>query len=182
MSYIVDHKHKFENLLFQINNQDQLRKQANGGNSILFSYPPNEEYLYINKAFEIYAEKAEFIDVSQLLVTFIDDFGWADFEAYYSDFQDTSYKVFKSDSSDIDLFDLIINEIERACTNDKLPFLVRTGCLNGTGIENLNIMEHKTVMNLSHPLTIFYPSRIEDDNIYFLNFKPASKYRCILVK
>ena len=182
MSYIADHQQKFENLRFQISNQDQLRKQANGGNSILFSYPPTEEYLYLNKAVEIYKEHAEFIDVSKLLVTFIDDSSWADFEAYYSDFHDTPHKIFKSDGADVDLFDMIISEIEWACTNDKLPFLVRTGCLNGTGIENVNIMEHKTVMNLSHPLTIFYPSRIEDDNLYFLNFKPASKYRCILVK
>lgn len=182
MSYIVDHKQKFENLHFQINNQDQLRKQANGGNSILFSYPPNEEYLYISKAFEIYAEKAEFIDVSQLLVKFIDESGWDDFKAYYNDYKDTPHKVFRSDSvSDIDLFDMIIGEIQSACQQDKLPFLIRTGCLYGTGIENVNIMEHKAVMSLSHPLIIFYPSSIEDGNLYFLNFKHASQYRGILV-
>ena len=50
MSYITDHKQQFEDLKFQIENQDQLRRQANGGNSILFSYPPNEEHLYIEKA------------------------------------------------------------------------------------------------------------------------------------
>ena len=182
MSYTVEHKQKFENLQLQITNQDQLKKQANGGNSILFSYPPNEEYLYLNKAGEIYKEQAEFIDVSKLLVTFIDEIkyddetGWLGLKIYYSDFEDTPHKVFKS------LFDLIISEVELACINDKLPFLVRTGCLYGTGIENVNIMEHKTVMNLSHPLIIFYPSRIEDDNLHFLNFKLASQYRGILVK
>jgi hypothetical protein len=94
----------------------------------------------------------------------------------------TPHIVFHSDDSEVDLFDLIIGEIERACQNGKIPFLIRTGCLYGTGIENVNIMEHKTVMALSHPLVIFYPSRIEGDSIYFLNFKPASKYRCTLVK
>lgn len=182
MSYTVEHKQKFENLQLQITNQDQLKKQANGGNSILFSYPPNEEYLYLNKADEIYKEQAEFIDVSKLLVTFIDEFGWDDFKDYYSDFQDTPHKIFKSDGADVDLFDMIIGEIESVCQKNKLPFLVRTGCLYGTGIENVNIMEHKTVMNLSHPLIIFYPSRIEDDNLHFLNFKLASQYRGILVK
>ena len=77
---------------------------------------------------------------------------------------------------------MIINEIEKACQSDKIPFLIRTGCLFGTGIENVNIMENKKVMNLPHPLVIFYPSKIENDNIYFLNFKLASKYRCMLVK
>jgi hypothetical protein len=182
MSYTVEHQQKFENLQLQITNQDQLKKQANGGNSILFSYPPNEEHLYLNKAGEIYKEQAEFIDVSKLLVRFIDEIGWDKFKIRYRAFKKTSHILFKSDDDEIDLFDMIIGEIESACQQNKLPFLVRTGCLYGSGIENVNIMEHKTVMNLLHPLIIFYPSRIEDDNLHFLNFKLASQYRGILVK
>ena len=182
MPYITEHKQKFEDLRFHIENQDQLRRQANGGNSILFSYQPIEEHLYIDKAKELYAEKAAFIDISKLLVKFIDEDGWESFKDYYNDFKNTPHLVFHSDDPSTDLFDLIINEIEEACKNDKIPFLIRTGCLYGTGIDNVNIMEHRSVMNLPHPLVIFYPSHIEDDNLYFLNFKPASKYRCTLVK
>jgi hypothetical protein len=182
MSYISDHKQKFDDLRFHIENQDQLRKQANGGNSILFSYQPNEEYLYVEKANELYQGKASFIDISKLLVEFIDKDGWDSFKEYYHDFQDTPHKIFRSGDTSIDLFEMIISEIESACKNEKYPFLIRTGCLYGTGIENVNIMEHKAVINLTHPLVIFYPSRTEDDNLYFLNFKHASKYRCILVK
>ncbi|MDD2389461.1 MAG: hypothetical protein PHP23_06995 [Desulfobacterales bacterium] len=182
MSYITDHKQKFEDLQFHIENQDQLRKQANGGNSILFSYPPNEEHLYIEKAKTLYQEKAAFIDISKLFVKFIDKDGWDLFKDYYHDFQNTPHLIFRSDDPAVDLFDLILKEIESACKNNKIPFLVRTGCLYGTGIENVNIMDHRSVMKLSHPLVIFYPSRLEDDNLYFLNFKPASKYRCTLVK
>jgi len=183
MSYINDNKQKFDDLNFNIENQDQLKKQANGGNSILFSYPPDEEHLYIERAKEHYQDKACFIDISQLLVQFIDQEGWESFKDYYNDFHNTPYLVFKSDEDpSIDLFDLIIQEIKQACENNKIPFLIRTGCLYGTGIENVNIMEHKTVMSLPLPLVLFYPSKIEDDNLYFLNFKLASKYRCILVK
>ena len=182
MSYITDNQQKFTDLKFHIANQDQLRRQANGGNSILFSYPPDEEQQYIEKAKELYADNAFFIDVSKLLVQFIDEDGWDSFSEYYNDFRNTPHLIFRSDDPTPDLFDLIISEIEDACRNDKIPFLIRTGCLFGTGIENVNIMEHKAVMNLPHPLVIFYPSKIEDDNIYFLNFKPASKYRCTLVK
>ena len=182
MPYISDHKRKFDDLHFHIENQDQLRKQANGGNSILFSYNPNEELLYIEKARELYQENATFIDVSKLLVKFIDEDGWDSFKEYYHDFQNTPHLIFRSDDPSVDLFDLIIKNIESACENKKIPFLIRTGCLFGTGIENVNIMEHQTVMTLQHPLVIFYPSRIEDDNLYFLNFKLASKYRCTLVK
>lgn len=182
MPYITDHKQKFDDLNSHIKNQDQLRKQANGGNSILFSYQPNEEVLYVEKARELYYDKAAFIDISQLFVKSIEGDGWESFKDYYQDFQNTPHVIFKSDDPSVDLFDLIISEIKAACNEDKIPFLIRTGCLYGTGIENLNIMEHPAVMTLPHPLVIFYPSRIEDDNIYFLNFKPASKYRCILVK
>ena len=182
MSYITDHQQKFTDLKFHIDNQDQLRRQANGGNNILFSYPPVEEQLYIEKAKELYADKAEFIDISKLLVQFIDEEGLESFKEYYSDFKNTPHLVFRSDDPAIDLFDMIIGEIEKASQNKKIPILTRTGCLFSTGIENVNIMENKAVMNLPHPLVIFYPSKIENDNIYFLNFKPASKYRCILVK
>ncbi|MFA6931312.1 MAG: hypothetical protein WCT05_13385 [Lentisphaeria bacterium] len=182
MSYITDHQRKFADLKHQIANQDQLRRQANGGNSILFSYPPEEEQQYIEKAKELYPDKAEFIDISKLLVQFIDADGWESFSKYYKDFIITPHKVFRSDDPAPDLFDLIISDIERACRNDKIPFLIRTGCLFGTGIDNVNIMEHKAVINLPHPLVIFYPSKIEEDNLSFLNFKPASKYRCTLVK
>ena len=183
MSYTTDHKQKFDDLKYAIENQDKLKKQANGGNSILFSYQPNEEYLYIETAKNLYKGNADFIDISRLLVKFIDEDGWDSFKEYYYEFQSNPHKIFLSkDDPDIDLFDLIINKIKLAGENDKTPFLVRTGCLFGTGIENVNIMEHKSVMNLKHPLVIFYPSIIEDDNLYFLNFKLASKYRCTLVK
>ena len=182
MPYTTDHQQKFADLKFHIENQDQLRRQANGGNSILFSYTPIEEHLYIKKAKELYSDKAEFIDVSKLLVQLIDEEGWDSFHDYYNDFKNTPHLVFRSDDPSIDLFDLIIGEIEKACQNDRIPFLIRSGCLFGTGIDNVNIMENKVVMGLPHPLVIFYPSKIEDDNIYFLNFKPASKYRCLLVK
>ena len=182
MSYTADHLRKFSDLEFHLNNQDQLRRQANGGNSILFSYPPDEEKQYVLKAEELYADRAAFVNVSNLLVQFIDQDGWESFSQYYSDFKNTSHLIFHSDDPASDLFDLIISEIEIACQNDKIPFLVRTGCLFGTGIENVNIMEETVVMNLPYPLVIFYPSKIDDDNIYFLNFKLASKYRCTLVK
>jgi hypothetical protein len=184
MSYTTEHKQKFYALRHHIENQDQLRRQANGGNSILFSYPPNEEHLYIEEARARYSEAAEFIDVSRLFVKFIDEHGWEAFKSYYcDDFQYSTHLLFKSDDPETDLFDMIITHIETACKKDKIPFLIRTGVLYGTGIENVNIMEHRTVMNLPRPLVIFYPASLgPDDTLLFLNFKPASRYRCTLVK
>lgn len=182
MNYIVEYQQKFLDLMFHIENQDQLRSKSNGGNSILFSYPPDEDKQYIEKSKEFFASKAAFIDISNLFVKFIDNDGWDSFKEYYTDFENTPHLVFHSDDPSKDLFDMIIDEIQKACEADKIPFLIRTGCLFGTGIENVNIMENKVVMSLPHPLVIFYPSKVEDDNIYFLNFKHASKYRCMVVK
>ena len=181
MPYIADHKGKFADLDFNISNQDLLRRQANGGNSILFSYPPDEEYLYINRARELYDTNAEFIDISKLLVEFISKDGWESFADYYRDFKNTPHKVFSSDDPEIDLFDLIVAAINKASDEGKVPFLIRSGCLIGTGIENVNIMEHKDIMGIKHPLVLFYPSKLVEGNLLFLNFKPASKYRCTLV-
>lgn len=182
MSYITDHRQKFDDLRVYLDNQEQLRRQANGGNSIMFSYPPDEEMLYINKAKEIYAGDAVFIDVSKLLVQFIDEEGWELFSKYYNDFKNTPHLIFYSADPKPDLFDRVISEIEKTSGDGKIPFLIRTGALYGTGIENINIMGHKSIMSLTQPLVIFYPSKFEGGNIYFLNFKPASKYRCALVK
>ena len=182
MSFLTDNKQKFDDLEFHLNNRDALRRQANGGNSVLFSYSPDEENEYIAKVKELYADKAVFIDISKLFVEFIDADGWSNFEAYYKDYQNTPHVVFKSEDPEPDLFKLIISSIEQASDGGKIPMLIRTGVLFGTGIENVNIMEHSSVMTLSHSLVFFYPSKIENDNLLFLNFKSASKYRCTLIK
>lgn len=185
MAYSDEHKAKFDNLRvsLELQNRDQLRRKANGGNSILFTYNPDEEMLYIKKAKEMLpAENHKFIDIAQLLVKFIDMDGWDDFQQYYKDFSVTPHVVFKSTDEAIDLMDLIIREIEEADDAGLISVLVRTGALYGTGIENVNIMEHSSVMTLKQPLVIFYPAKLENDNLFFLNFKPASKYRCTVIE
>jgi hypothetical protein len=184
MPYLEDHKAKFDNLRVSLDaqNRDQLKRKANGGNTILFTCPPDEEQMYIDKFKSEYNDGTfVFIDMAQLLVQFIDIDGWSDFSDYYKDFEDTPHVVFKSDDESLDLMDLVIGKIIEADEKGMAAVLVRTGALFGTGIDNVNIMEHKSVMNLRHPLIIMYPSKIETDNLYFLNFKLASKYRCTVI-
>lgn len=182
MSFVAEHKRKFDNLTaaLDVQNRSLLRAQANGGNTILFSYPSEEESLYIEQARQQFPQAA-FIDLSQLLVQYIDKIGWDDFRAFYQAYETSSYQVFKSNDERVDFFDSIILTIQQAFEAQKTPFLIRTGVLLGTGIENVNIMEHNVVMECNLPLVIFYPSRLENDNLFFLNFKPASKYRCTLI-
>lgn len=185
MAYLEDHKVKFESLKINLDlqNRDQLRLKANGGNTIIFTYPPNEESLYFQKLYDIKQENNfQLINVAALLVEFINQDGWEDFESYYKDFQITPHILFKSDDESPDLMDGIIRAIHEADKNDKVPVLIRTGALYGTGIENINIMDQESIMQLTHPLVIFYPAKFENDILYFLNFKIASKYRGIVIE
>ncbi len=183
MSFLTDNKEKFEDLDLFLKSKNTINRDANGGNSVLFSYPPDEEQLYIQEAIKKYSEKAVFIDIGKLLVKLIDLEGWEEFKKHYQQMSPSSHLLFYDRaSSDKNLLDLIIDSIKEAIAQQKIPFLIKTGALYGTGIENQVIMEHSLVLQMNKPLVIFYPATIEDNNLIFLNFKPASKYRCKLVK
>ncbi|MDI6687775.1 MAG: DUF1788 domain-containing protein, partial [Desulfobacterales bacterium] len=132
------------------------------------------------KAKKLYPD-AHFIDISRLFVSYIDSVGMDDFEEYYMEYENATDQVFKNDN-DVNLFKLIINEIKTASDNNKIPFIVKTGVLFGTGIVNQHIMDDSVVLSLKQPVVFFYPAKYDNDELLFLNFKPASKYRCKLVK
>lgn len=183
MSFTIEQDKKFKELKFSLRpeNFDQIRRAANGGSSILFTYPPEEEQLYIEKAKAELSDICEFINLSELFVQFIEKEGWDDFKEYYKDFKTTPHLIFKSPDGTDDFYSLILNAIDEAAKMDKIPVLIRTGVLYGTGIDNSIIMEEKSVMRLPFPLLIFYPAQIKAGNLFFLNFKPASKYRCTII-
>ncbi len=182
MPFLTEHKRKFDDLraALEQGNRSQLKREANGGNTILFSYKPEEEQLYINKALELFPEHY-LIDISEIIVKAIDAVGLNEFKEYYTDFINTPDQVFKNDDPS-SFFMIIIEEIQKAADSGKMPFIIRTGVLFGTGVDNVNIMENNAVMNSKHPVVIFYPSSYQQDNLLFLNFKQASKYRCKLIK
>lgn len=181
MPFQAEHKQKFDDLkiAIHIDYRTQLRKDANGGNTVLFIFPPDEEDKYIKKAKELYPD-AYFIDISRLFVQYIDSVSLDDFVEFYRSYETTPDQVFKNDN-DINLFKLIIDEIKIASKNNKLPFIVRTGIFHGTGIVNQHIMDDSSVLSLEQPVVFFYPAKLEENELLFLNFKPASRYRCKLV-
>ena len=182
MPFLNEYKQKFDDLRAALHeeNRTQLRRSANGGNTILFVYPPTEEEEYIAKAKELYPT-GHFVDVGPIIVKSIDSVGLDNFKEFYQSHISTPDVVFTNDDPNC-LFSLIINEICSASKDGKTTFLIHTGALEGTGIENVNIMEHKSVMSQGIPLVIFYPATYKNDDLLFLNHKPASKYRCKLVK
>lgn len=182
MSFQIDHKKKIDSLTYQLNNTDELKRSSNGGNTILFLTPPKEEQQYIKLLHEHFDHEAEFIDIGNLLTSFIDSFNdWNEFEEVYRSLNPSS-RIFRSDDPETDLFDLIIIAIQKANEKAKIPVLIHTGALYGTGIENQNIMEHNIVMTLNKPLIILYPSILKENDLYFLGFRKANKYRCSLVE
>ena len=182
MSFLTENKQKFDDLRAALreDNRIQLRRSANGGNTVLFVYPPAEEEEYIAKAKELYPD-GHFIDVAELFVRSIESVGIGDFKQFYQDHLATPDVVFTNEDPNC-LFSLIINEICLASRDGKTTFLIHTGALEGTGIENVNIMEHKSVMSLGIPLVICYPATYKNEELLFLNHKSASRYRCELVK
>lgn len=92
----------------------------------------------------------------------------------------TPHKLFSSGNTS--LLELIVAKIKQSDQEGLIPVLIRTGALHGTGIENVNIMEHNAIMFLKQPVIIFYPSKFNEENLFFLNFKPANKYRCTVIK
>lgn len=184
MSYTIDQDKKFKELdhLLKPESFGLIKKAANGGTSILFTYPPEEETLYLNKATEEFSEKCEFINIADLFVKFIEQDGWTDFKEYYESFRTTPHLIFKSADGSNDFYSIIIDAIKRAAKSNKVPVLIRTGALYKTGIENNNIIENRSVMQLKLPLVIFYPSTIKNGDLMFLNFKHASKYRCTIIE
>ena len=168
---------KFRELKFILENRDKqsIKMDAHGGHSVLLIYPPSDEKIYMEKVKSDYS-KEEIIDISELFVEYIDQFGLDEFTSAYNDYQSEPQKLFKG------FLELIIMKIEKAGKKSKTPILVRTGMLLGTGIENMSIMDSKIVHDLPIPLIILYPAtEAGDKRLKFLNHKPASDYRSIVI-
>lgn len=182
MSYEMEYIKKFNELESSLHDITRLSLTANGGKTIIFSYLPKYEKKYIKEAKNKYSEKAIFIDLSKIFVKYIDSIGLDNFKILYKNYISTTHIIFKDESDDNkDFFDMIIEEIKNADNLGKIPILIRTGILHGTGIENQNILEHNIVMKLKQSLVLFYPSKIENNDLLFLNFKTASRYRALLI-
>ena len=68
MSFLTEHKQKFDDLRAALHedNRTQLKRSANGGNTVLFVYPPAEEEEYIEKAKQLYPDGRFIVSVHPL--------------------------------------------------------------------------------------------------------------------
>lgn len=159
----------------------QITGKANGGRSILFVYPPVDETNYISAAKTMFQENEyRFIDIRDLFTRFLSEKGLDDFKINYKDFGNEMF--FSDNFYDETFFATIIKAIKSSYEENKTPILIHIGTIYGMGFSNINIMEHKMVMESKLPLIVFYPAEVDKDNIKFLGRQIASKYRCIVIK
>jgi len=173
---------KFNDLQIAIRQEKGKWPSSQGVNAYIVVYPPSQEKKYLNRVKKDYSEEY-IIDISKLFVDLVDSFGLEIFKEMYKNFRSTPDQVFADgESTEDDLYSYILKEIKTAKQKNKIPVLIRTGILYGTGIRNQKILESEVVSQMKKPLIIFYPGTIKEDMdgkevIYFLGEKKASDYR-----
>ena len=181
LSKTIDQKFNDLRTILKNKSRDSIKMDAHGGNTILFVYPPNKENLYLSRMKKDYPE-AHFIDIAKIFIKYIDLIGYENFIEVYEEYKSEPEKLFKSESSTQDLYNLILDEIKKATEKNKMAIIIRAGVLYGTGIENISIMEESTVFQMKLPLIIMYPASISELNkLKFLNCRRASGYRAITI-
>lgn len=163
--------------------RSEIRLNANGGNSILLVCPPELEYQFIQKLDELMpTDTYSIIDLNQILITFVDSNSEI-LNEMFDLLRGSVNQIFKAPENEVspDLFSQILSAIENAFNEDKIPVLIHSGALYGSGIDNINLMESELVIKSKKPLVILYPATKEGEKLMFLNSRPASKYRCMII-
>jgi hypothetical protein len=170
--------------LVESESRSEIKHNANGGNSILIVCDPMQEVEYIAKIEELLpTEKYTILDLNECLIEFISQH-LKELTELFEQLKSATNQIFKAPDGENseDLFKVIIKEIKKSLKDDKVPVLINTGALYGTGIHNIHIMENENVMTASLPLIILYPATMEPDRLMFLGKQSASKYRCMIIK
>ena len=179
-NYIQDQNRLFGNLKAALSRDlARLSSEANGGRSILFVYPPEDEEKYIEEAKNRFTDGYEFIDLRELFTEFVDYKG---LDKFKRQFKNMGTEVFVSQNySEGTFYSHLMKRVVEVSSKGVSPVLVHTGVIYKMGFSNQNIMEDPNVMKFQKPLVFFYPATLKNDTIYFLDKQPASKYRCVVV-
>jgi hypothetical protein len=170
--------------LVESDRRSEIRLNANGGNSILVVCEPMRELEYIEQMKQLLpADGFELIDLNQMLTDFVAQHK-TELMQLFEMLQSATHEIFKAPAGEAssDLFKEILHKIKTVIQQGKVPVLMHTGALYGTGIHNIHIMEDEVVMKASLPLIILYPATLEQDKILFLGKYPSSKYRCMIIQ
>lgn len=163
--------------------RSEIRLNANGGNSILLVCPPILEFQYIEKLVEMMPlDTYKIIDINEMLISFVEAHQ-TDLAEMFDLLRGSVHQIFKAPEGETspDLYKHLLAAIEKTFNENKIPVLIHSGALYGSGIDNIHLMENELVMKAKSPLIILYPATQEGEKLIFLNSRPASKYRCMIV-
>jgi len=163
--------------------RSEIRLNANGGNSILLVCPPELEFQFIEKLTELMPkDNYRIIDINEMLISFVEDHK-NDLDEMFDLLRGSVHQIFKAPEGETspDLFRHLLLAIEQTFNEQKIPVLIHSGALYGSGIDNIHLMENELVMKSKMPLIILYPATQDGEQLMFLNSRPASKYRCMIV-
>lgn len=163
--------------------RSEIRLNANGGNSILLVCPPELEYFFIEKLNEMMPDDTyQLIDINSMLISFVEK-NKSDINVMFDILRGSVHQIFKAPEGETtpNLFTHLLSAIAKSFDEQKIPVLIHSGALYGSGIDNIHLMENELVMKSKVPLIILYPATQEGDKLMFLNSRPASKYRCMIV-
>ena len=170
--------------LVESDKRSEIRLNANGGNSILVVCPPEMEADYIQAIEEQMKDEGyQIIRLDDLLIDFAETYR-KELDDRFDLLKGSVEQVFKTPAGEEgpDLLDRIIEAILDSYKTNKIPVIINTGALYGSGIENIHIMEHEQIMKATLPLIILYPATKENDKLMFLGIRPASRYRCMIIE
>ncbi len=182
VTFAEDHNRLFSNLLDALKTDlTSLSRDANGGRSILFVYPPEQDNEYIEEGKKrLPADKFTFIDIRASLRLFIDNVGEDVFNENLETFGKEVY--YSNNFREGTFFAFLMNEIAKVIESGMSPVLIHTGTLYDLAFSNIHIMEDPIILKSKLPLVVFYPATIDGEQILFLGKDPASRYRCIVIK
>ena len=181
-SFKLDHNRLFDNLENALKNDlASIQVEANGGRSILFVYPCDDDDEYIAEGKRRLSPSLfGFIDIREVFSAYVTEIGEDNFKEMEANF---GKEVYRSENSpEGTFFAYLMERISEVLQSDKSPVLVHTGALYDMEFSNIHIMEDPRVLHAKHPLVVFYPATVEGDTIKFLGQVTASHYRCIVIK
>jgi hypothetical protein len=164
--------------------RSEIRLNANGGNSILLVCPPELEFKFIDNLIELMPlDTYRIININDMLISFVRNH-INDLDEMFDLLKGSVNQIFKAPEGETspDLFKHLISAIQQSFAEQKIPVLIHSGALYGSGIDNIHLMENELVMKSKLPLIILYPASQDGEKLMFLNSRPASKYRCMIVK
>lgn len=181
-SFQIDHYRLFNNLENALKNDlASIQVEANGGRTILFVYPCDDDDEYIAEGKRrLKKENFSFIDIRKVFSEYVEEIGEDNFKEMEANFGKEVYR--SENASEGTFFAFLMDKISEVLQCDKSPVLVHTGALYDMEFSNIHIMEDTRVLHAKHPLVVFYPATVEGETIKFLGRITASHYRCIVIK